>query len=698
MNDRLPSVPPAEPSDSPESAAAPLKLDPATSEAPSAPPPEAEDDENEPEEEEEAEEKRAGEARESRKEPSFWEFMKRNYASADPRSLGLLRIALGTLLFVDLARRIPDIEAHYANTGWLTNHFMLFRPMSSHLFSLYLAASTPGEVKVFFAVHLFVYLLFVVGYRTRLMHVLSLVLLVSVNSRNIAVENGGWVVLILLTTWSVFLPLGQRFSVDALRASLKARREGTELALNDRSSPAPSITPVVSLAVAALILQWATIYYFNVVHKTGPEWKNGTAVYYFFQQDRMVTWWGGFIRDYIPMWGYKAMTYGALTIESMVTVLLISPVASHKTRMVAWLLVCTLHLSIDSVVQLGPFSYAMMTMFFALIPAGAWQVAGEKLSARRREVTLEFNPKSTFALEICRWVKRLDTLEKVTFSANPEIKGLRVVRDGAEHLNVDAFREVARSFPMPFFWRAVTRAPFLGKKLALGLQKPKSASAYLGIEKLVGRDELAPEPSAVRRFFRQWTWPFRELAVLIVMISCASQVLIENRAVPKWLKPERRPDWMEAIVIYPRLFQGWSMFAPSPPTDDGRLVVDGVTKDGRRFDPLTGQAPDFDIQPKGGFRMNQIWGDFSRRFFEDRFKTYWNGFRDFLRNHHQITGRPEDELQAFDVYWVSEWIPLPGQPRKPPERKKLFSYGDVSHALGKQRPSVPGPARAGSKE
>ncbi len=49
---------------------------------------------------------------------------------------------------------------------------------------------------------------------------------------------------------------------------------------------------MVSLAVAALILQWATIYYFNVVHKTGPEWKNGTAVYYFFQQDRMVTWWG----------------------------------------------------------------------------------------------------------------------------------------------------------------------------------------------------------------------------------------------------------------------------------------------------------------------------------------------------------------------------------------------------------------------
>ncbi len=114
---------------------------------------------------------------------------------------------------------------------------MLFRPMSSHLFSVYLAASTPGEVKVFFAIHLLVYLLFIVGYRTRLMHVLSLVLLVSVNSRNIAVENGGWVVLILLTTWSVFLPLDRRFSIDSLRASLKARREGTEARLERSRLP-----------------------------------------------------------------------------------------------------------------------------------------------------------------------------------------------------------------------------------------------------------------------------------------------------------------------------------------------------------------------------------------------------------------------------------------------------------------------------
>src|SRR6185369_11821446 len=147
------------------------------------------------------------------------------------------------------------------------------------------------------------------GWHTRVMHVLAAILLVSINSRNIMLENGGWVVLTLLTVWSMFLPLGRRFSVDALRASLGARRETSVEALNDRSAPERDTRPVVSFAVAALILQWVVIYYFNVVHKGGHEWRDGTAVYYFFQQDRMVTMFGAWLRDYIPVGGYKLMTY-----------------------------------------------------------------------------------------------------------------------------------------------------------------------------------------------------------------------------------------------------------------------------------------------------------------------------------------------------------------------------------------------------
>src|SRR5688572_8986801 len=128
-----------------------------------------------------------------------WAWLVATYATVDPRSLGVCRILLGLLIFADVARRYKDLDAYYTNLGWLTNHFALFRPMSSHVFSLYHAFSTPTEVRVLFFAHCAINLLFLVGYRTRLTHLLALVLLCSMNSRNIIIENGGFVMLTLLT-------------------------------------------------------------------------------------------------------------------------------------------------------------------------------------------------------------------------------------------------------------------------------------------------------------------------------------------------------------------------------------------------------------------------------------------------------------------------------------------------------------------
>jgi hypothetical protein len=690
---------------------------------------------------------------------SFWAFLRDTYGTADPRSLALFRIALATLLFVDVARRWPDVEAHYANTGWLTNHYALFRPMSSHLFSVYLAFTTPTEVKTMMAIHLAICVLFAIGYRTRLMHVLLALLTVSINSRNIMLENGGWVVLTELVVWSMFLPTGRRFSVDALLASLKARRESTAAALSEPLRRDTS--PVVSFAVAALIFQWVVIYYFNVVHKSGPEWRNGSAVYYFFQQDRMVTDLGAWVRQHLPVWIFYGMTYSTLVIESAIALLLASPFRTASARMIAWGLCAALHLSIDAVVQLGPFSWAMVTMFWVLIPREAWEKLGPRLAARRPLRELCFNPDSGFWLRFCGFVKRFDVLERVRFvpvtppvekptaeptpdavavagalattEAAPAVEAAPVVTatapakgsdeheeaDGdddeeegeedvaesrapatAEELaqavernltvvdpktnqrwtGVTALRRIGDAIPFGSLLVLPTRLPGVSKALDRRLQqasrKPRRADRYFELEKLPGAPEPFERlPSAAALGFARVRKLGSEALVLVLVVCCGSQVLIENRAVPKWLKPEKRPEWMTAVVVYPRMFQGWSMFAPSPPSDDGRVVVDGVTKDGRKLDPLTGQAPSFEVQPKGGFRMNQIWGDWHRRIGEQRFEGYLDGVREMIKNYHLVTGEKQNELRSFEVWFVNERIPPPGHKRGEPERRRLFSFG-----------------------
>ena len=635
----------------------------------------------------------------------FWAFLKDTYATADPRSLGLFRIALGTLLFFDVARRIPDLAEHYSNAGWLTNHFALYRPMSSHQFSVYLAFGTPAEVYALVAFHLLVNFLLIIGWKTRVMHVLAALLITSINSRNILLENGGWVVLNLLTVWTMFLPLGKRFSMDALVASWRRRREGTAEALADRTLPALDRTPVVSLTVTALILQWAVIYYFNTVHKNGPPWRDGTAVYYFFQQDRMVTDLGAWLRGVMPLGMIKLLTWSTLVMEGAIVVLLLAPIRSGMLRMVAFAVVCALHLSIDAVVQLGPFSWAMIIMFLALIPARIWDRLEARRVERRPERLVAFDPKSGVSLTICRFIKRLDGLGRVRFVPIPRreddpalpkrvkrklVRRTLVVVDenGREHwTGADAVLRLtdALALPMRFFGLPLVRHA-IARRIERALEKRRELEELWGLQTLPSTDRVRPEPSEARLFVARSAFALGQVLVLALMVAAASQVLIENRAIPERFKPHKRPEWMTSVVIYPRLFQGWSMFAPSPPGEDGRLVVEGRTADGRRFDPLTGMEPIYEVQPAGGFRMNQIWGDFHRRIGEPRFSHYLGGVRDMLLGYHELTGRPEDKLVAFDLWYVTETISPPGAPRTEPRRRKLISHGVVSYPPELQLP------------
>lgn len=70
-----------------------------------------------------------------------------------------------------------------------------------------------------------------------------------------------------------------------------------------------------------------------------------------------------------------------------------------------------------------------------------------------------------------------------------------------------------------------------------------------------------------------------------LLVVATSQVLVENSAVPRFLR-HAQPRWIQATVATLRLNQGWSMFARDAPRDDMWLVFDAVTEDGRHIDPV----------------------------------------------------------------------------------------------------------------
>ena len=129
----------------------------------------------------------------------------------DLRSLALFRICLGLIILIDLLTRLPDLNTFYTDAGLLPRAALVGQPQ---LISAHLMNGTVWFQAVLFLIQGVCAVGLLVGYRTRLMTWLSWVLMVSLHWRFRSILGGGDEYLRYLLFWSVFLPLGARWSVD----------------------------------------------------------------------------------------------------------------------------------------------------------------------------------------------------------------------------------------------------------------------------------------------------------------------------------------------------------------------------------------------------------------------------------------------------------------------------------------------------
>jgi hypothetical protein len=316
---------------------------------------------------------------------SLW----RTYFTIDVRSLGLFRILFGIVLFSDLARRWVGLRFWYVNTGILPNHTLLWRPPTRYMFSLFFTVSTVQEAELGFWLCALVYGCFLLGYRTRWAQVLVVIVRVSLNSRLAVLENGGDMVMDLLCLFTLPLPLGARFSFDAIAASSLAEQapQSAEPALAASASE-PTHASYASLAVFGILLQFSAVYLFNASAKTGAAWHDGSAVYYALHQDKLVTWAGVWMREHLSMQVIRYLTWSTLTTEWIAWMLIITPVYVRWARTVAVCVLPFLHLGFALGLNLGGFSLAMMSFYALLLLPEHWRVLSRLFGARVRPISV----------------------------------------------------------------------------------------------------------------------------------------------------------------------------------------------------------------------------------------------------------------------------------------------------------------------
>ncbi len=491
--------------------------------------------------------------------------------SADPRSLAAGRIALALVLLLGLGKRLAEVELWYSNTGLLPNHTVLWRPPVERVFSIFFPASHADEAAFLMVLCGVAHLALLVGYRTRLAHIASLIAILSLNGRLWFLVNGGDVVLAELTLWTAFLPTGRRFSVDSLRERLRRANERSPDDLAARDAHAPDVRPVMSLAVLAITVQLALIYVFNVLNKGGPAWREGSVVHYVLHQDRLVTALGEQLRGHMTLTLSRIMTWGALAIEIALPVAILSPIRVAAARRIAVALVVALHLGFALLINLGVFSLAMMAFAPNLIAASDWDALGRWWSRRRRARTVVFDGGCGICFQTVRMLARLDGGRHLTFIASDDRRRLPadlpdellawtiVVIDpetGRRFTRASAFAQILDSLPGGFLLALAMRLP--GIKQAAGwiydlvARNRTAISAALGmgacgVAPPVGRPgspQVIPAVlSPLRSFVCSAAADLREVVVAILMIVSASQIAMENAVLPASLR-HIQAGWM----------------------------------------------------------------------------------------------------------------------------------------------------------
>ncbi len=620
-------------------------------------------------------------------------WIRETYCHVDPRTAGLFRIVLGFLMATDAMRHWSEASWAYSNDGVLTNHYHLYRPDSGWNFSLFHAFSSMHEVDLAFALAIVCHLCLLVGWHSRLFAVVSFVIVTSLDNRLVMVENGGYVVVNLIAFYAMFLPLERRFSVDAWLRSYRERKERTFADLAVHQHPAWETASYVSVAGLLVVLNLGIVYFFNVVNKSGHVWRAGDTVHYVLWLNRMVTGVAVFFRNLLPYQATRVATWSVLCVEALLVSFILSPTARRYTRPFALVLIAGLHTTFGVMMRLGPFSWYLIGWSLLLITPIQWADA-EAFYRRRagaRRVILDRS--SPLAFQLGRVLARLDLLDLLALEPSPEgaapLVSVVDPANGREAMGVEAVRQIAQALPAGRWLFPIARVASLGLvDLAIRVVPPRRAFVARAFGLRIGaRGRPEGSPSELRlKARRAGSW-VRESALYWFAICSVIQAFTDNKSVPPWMKPKWVPQVVHATVGYPRLFQGWGMFAPNPITEDGTVVVDAVTVVGRHVDPFTDAPPELDLTKSNGLGLSQIRQDYFNRIRLDHNKAFRQGFRDWIVAYPKRTGRAEDEIAGFDAYWVRDQCPPPGQ--RVPYKNELVAIATYRKPGYRPPPGVP---------
>ncbi|MGJ9413037.1 HTTM domain-containing protein [Aeromicrobium sp. CF4.19] len=281
------------------------------------------------------------------------------------RGLAVTRMVLGLIVWTQLLANTPD--RHYTwgdGTSWSDP---LRENDSWPGFLGGFVAADGAWFDLLYALTIVAGFLLMLGWHTRTMTILTLLLWLSLYTANPFVGSGGDAILRMVLLYLCFTQAGAFWSLDARRGARAPR-------LPDWFG-----ATLHNLAVVLIVHQVLTVYVASALWKVqSPVWLDGTAVYFPLQTEAYSPW-----RELLhPLTSAEpivlAATWVAVVVQLMFPVLLLY----RPTRAVSLLVITGMHLSIGVLMGIMYFSLVMIAVDMMLVSDVTWRRL-ERIAARK---------------------------------------------------------------------------------------------------------------------------------------------------------------------------------------------------------------------------------------------------------------------------------------------------------------------------
>ena len=516
----------------------------------------------------------------------------------DLRAIGLFRILLALVILLDQFVRLHDWHAFHSASGVVT--LADSRNWGSPwLWSLYWLSDAPILPYILEVVRLAATVTLLLGIRPRLSAFVLFVLLASVAARNPLLLQGGDKVLVVMTFFASFLPLGQWGSLERLWFGKRATSSHR------------------SAATVAYTVQILLVWFMAGILKTGEQWwGSGTAI-------SMALHLEAFTSEFSRLWRHwdwflQPLTLFVFTLECLAPLLALVP--NYWCRLTGLFALVALEVGIWLSLEVGLFPLISLVSLVPLFPGRLIDVMARVRPGRRRssDLVLFYDRGCRFCVFACRLLLALC--------------GIR----GAHLREAQSEPEAARILEENFAW-SVTRVRPAGEAERAAAPGPDFREGWAAVRYLVEHSPRAwllrvlPDTGSGDRLYA-WIgrkrgafglagalcfgrnggagWPGRTGRLVA---SCALAAVLAWNVVSYPAVHDRvdlKPLITPLISVF-NLTQYWSMFAPYPHSRDKWHAMPALARDGGRVDLLSGapvslEPPRDGPERYGGYRWRKI--------------------------------------------------------------------------------------------